>query len=1162
MLLLSMMVSAHVFAADNLITEQVTINVATAGTLSSKIPKADKYRITNLKLTGELNVEDIKFIRQMASYYYDNCKDNGNLQHLDLGGAKFVGEGEFTVSYGGGRTAKFSSNVVGDYVFCALKVLQSIVLPDGLQLIRDRAFLSCSGLSSVTLPNGLQTIGEAAFLGCKSLSSVTLPDGLQTIGKEAFADCYSLSSVSFPDGLQTIDYEAFWDCTSLSSVSLPDGLQTIGEEAFMHCTSLSTVSFPDGLQTIGGLAFSHTSLSSVSLPNGLQSIGEGAFSYCNSLSSVSLPDGLQTIGKEAFNGCKSLTSVYANMKVPIKLENHQFNDKTMQYGTLYVPVGYRCAYMESEWKSFKDIKEFGTLNTDDLITNQVAVNVETAGTLRSKIAIEDKFRITNLKLTGELNVDDIMLIREMAGCYYNDNGDKYDGHLQHLDLSGAKFVGESEFTVYTKSNSNTAKFTSNAVGNYVFYTLEGLKTIVLPDGLQSIGYSAFSNCSSLSSVTLPEGLQAIGASAFKYCESLTSVYANMKVPAQIGQYTFDDYTTQEATLHVPAGYKHIYMSSDWKCFKNIISDIGELITEQVTVNVEKAGTLSDKIADNKFLTTNLKLTGELNVDDIKLIREMAGCYYNTDGGKYDGYLQHLDLSGAKFVGEGEFTVYAKSNSNTAKFTSNAVGEYVFYTLKGLKTIVLPKGLQTIDGMAFEDCENLTSVSLPEGLQTIGEGAFSGCSSLTSVSLPEGLQTIGSSAFYGCSSLSSVSLPEGLKTIGSHAFYNCSSLTSVFLPDGLQTIDYSAFEGCSSLTSVSLPEGLQTIGASAFKYCESLTSVYANMKVPAQMEQYTFGDNTTQNATLFVPVGYIYTYMNSKWKCFKNIKEFGTLNTDDLITNQVAVNVETAGTLRSKIAIEDKFRITNLKLTGELNVDDIMLIREMAGCYYNDNGDKYDGHLQHLDLSGAKFVGGGEFAVYDGSNSNTAKFTNNAVGDYVFYALESLKTIALYDDLKEFGSSAFACCKNLTSVSFPRLLTKIKDSAFVGCSSLTSVSFPKILTEIGGSAFAGCSSLISVIADMKIPAKIEENTFDTETVLDATLYVPQGCIEKYENADYWRYFQVIKEIGTQTGIDSATTSDDVKEVARYGINGQLQNGPTNGVNIVKYSDGTTKRVMVK
>ena len=125
-----------------------------------------------------------------------------------------------------------------------------------------------------------------------------------------------------------------------------------------------------------------------------------------------------------------------------------------------------------------------------------------------------------------------------------------------------------------------------------------------------------------------------------------------------------------------------------------------------------------------------------------------------------------------------------------------------------------------------------------------------------------------------------------------------------------------------------------------------------------------------------------------------------------------------------------------------------------------------------------------------------------------------------------------------------------------------MSFSKNLTVIGGSAFEGCKELTSVTAEMKIPAKIEETTFDTETVSVATLYVPQGCIEKYENADYWRYFQVIKEIGTQTGIDSATTSDAAKEVARYGINGQLLNGQAKGLNIVKYSDGTIKRVMVK
>ena len=125
-----------------------------------------------------------------------------------------------------------------------------------------------------------------------------------------------------------------------------------------------------------------------------------------------------------------------------------------------------------------------------------------------------------------------------------------------------------------------------------------------------------------------------------------------------------------------------------------------------------------------------------------------------------------------------------------------------------------------------------------------------------------------------------------------------------------------------------------------------------------------------------------------------------------------------------------------------------------------------------------------------------------------------------------------------------------------------MSLPKRLQSIGASAFKDCESLTSVYANMKVPAQIEETTFDPETVSVATLYVPQGCIEKYENADYWRYFQVIKEIGTQTGIDSATASDAAKEVARYGINGQLLNGQAKGLNIVKYSDGTIKRVMVK
>lgn len=338
MLLLSMMVSVHAFAADNLITEQVTINVATAGTLSRKIPKANKYRITNLKLTGELNVEDIKLIREMAGCYYNTDSYtyyDGNLQHLDLGGAKFV-EGEFTVyGRGGSNTAKFISNAVGEYVFYGLTGLKSIVLPDGLQTIGNHAFEDCSSLRSVSLPDGLQKIEYSAFGYCSSLSSVSLPNGLQSIGYRAFYECSSLSSVSFPDGLQTIWDDAFYNCSSLTSVSLPKSLTEIGGSAFGHCygitslkvdeenpnfTSEGTILFnkdkttlvagigniteysiPATVTKIGSGAFwGCGSLSSVTLPDDLQSIGYGAFEYCSSLSSVSFPDGLQSIGDYAF----------------------------------------------------------------------------------------------------------------------------------------------------------------------------------------------------------------------------------------------------------------------------------------------------------------------------------------------------------------------------------------------------------------------------------------------------------------------------------------------------------------------------------------------------------------------------------------------------------------------------------------------------------------------------------------------------------------------------------------------------------------------------------------------------------------------------------------------------------------------------------------------
>ena len=76
-----------------------------------------------------------------------------------------------------------------------------------------------------------------------------------------------------------------------------------------------------------------------------------------------------------------------------------------------------------------------------------------------------------------------------------------------------------------------------------------------------------------------------------------------------------------------------------------------------------------------------------------------------------------------------------------------------------------------------------------------------------------------------------------------------------------------------------------------------------------------------------------------------------------------------------------------------------------------------------------------------------------------------------------------------------------------------------------------------------------------------MYVPQGTEQDYFLADVWGDFGNIVEFDA-TGIDKTKTSTDVKEVSRYSLNGQRLVGPTKGLNIVKYSDGSARKVVVK
>lgn len=231
--------------------------------------------------------------------------------------------------------------------------------------------------------------------------------------------------------------------------------------------------------------------------------------------------------------------------------------------------------------------------------------------------------------------------------------------------------------------------------------------------------------------------------------------------------------------------------------------------------------------------------------------------------------------------------------------------------------------------------------------------------------------------------------------------------------------------------------------------------------------------------------------------------------NDLITRQITITLEKAGTLPDRIASSKKNKITNLKIIGEINGTDLRMIREMAGS--NSNGNSTDGKLSVLDLSEAKIVKGGDCYLNNGYD-----YTSNDV---------------------------------------------IGSRAFLGCSGLTSLTLPADITSIGDEAFQGCSGLTSIYVYAEKVPKIGGNVFEGVDAKKCTLYVPMGTYDDYLVSDFGYYFENIVEFEA-TGIDKTTTSTDVEEVVRYSVNGQRLSAPTKGLNIVKYSDGSVKKVAVR
>ena len=368
--------------------------------------------------------------------------------------------------------------------FAECSNLKEIWIPDGVKKIDDPnsrtgIFEGCSSLDGIYLPTGLTEIGENTFKGCSSLQSINLPNTVKTIGEYAFKDCSSLEYINIPESVTDIGSGAFDGCGKLKDsidsfdgydklqdnggalkivsnrvidcdedvtyVEIPSGVVSIETDAFYGCKSLKSIVIPDSVKSIGESAFSGcTSLTDVNIPDGVQSIEPFTFSSCSALEEIILPDSVKSIGDGAFShsGLKSI-------KMPSRLNK----------------IGYKGS------------------------------NVQRSGAFNSCSALTD------------------IVIPE-----------------------GVQVISEETFKDCTALVSVTIPNTVTKINDDAFYSCSSLKSIDIPDSVKQIGTKSVHNykyaddtchvffgCTSLETVILGNGIESIGADAFSCCKSLTSI---------------------------------------------------------------------------------------------------------------------------------------------------------------------------------------------------------------------------------------------------------------------------------------------------------------------------------------------------------------------------------------------------------------------------------------------------------------------------------------------------------------------------------------------------------------------------------------------------------------------------------------------------------------
>ncbi len=761
-----------------------------------------------------------------------------------------------TVTFNGTNVTSIGTSAFED---CAK--LTSVTVPSGVSTIGKKAFYGCTSLKTVTLNSNLSSIESLAFGKCSSISTLTVPTGISTIGEGAFFGCSGLTSISLPfvgnrkvtysdtnkhtfgyifgkqpyDGGEAVrqnyvtaatqpssasytvthknrtsytysttyyDYDnnggsgvyserkdnavniyyiprslskvtitnssfipsyAFENCDMLGSVTISSAVTAMGYSAFKNCKNLySFTASNSSTSTLGKETFEYCSnLRSVTIPTGntaMTNLEYNLFYDCYNLKSFTAPQGIQYIEKQAFWGCSNLSTIHLHSNVKA-IDTDAF-DGCDSIKDIYTKASKPSA-LTGRKHNITVSGDASPFDADDITWHYGSTlyydNYGVTGNCTWKITNNTVLTISGTGAMGDYVLGENMpWIKALTSVVIEE---------------GVTSIGNYAFQGNDSITSITIPSTVRTIGEGAFYGCKKITSISLPAKLYSIGAYAFNGCTGLTSVTLPDGIKTIPAGLFSGCTALTTVNMTDDVTS-IGNGAFLG-CNHLTSISLPSAVTSIADYAFGNC-----SALTSVTMDSEVAHIGYGAFANTGLSTVTYGGTQTKRESiDISEGNSKL--NNATWTYLTKNGTTGGCTWTLNNGVLTISGSG----------STANFSIDSELPWGHDITK----VVIGSGVTNIsgNGYAFRDCPNLASFEVQSGNST-----FSVAGNCL-IKNADGHMNI----VAGCKNSVIPTSSSQADVIKAGAFCCVPGLTSIHIPANIISIDKRAFIGCSNVQTI-------------------------------------------------------------------------------------------------------------------------------------------------------------------------------------------------------------------------------------------------------------------------------------------------------------------------------------------------------------------------